>query len=287
MGKNSTIEWTHHTFNPWWGCQRVSKGCQHCYAETLAVKRRGLPIWGPPKTTQRHTKPHDSPYWREPLKWNTAAQLAGERHRVFCASMADVFESHPQLPPERAKLFCLIEETPHLDWLLLTKRPENVMLYAPISWLNGFPPNVWIGTSVEDQETADERIPILLQIPASIRFLSCEPLLGPIDLRRWLTLTRPDLVLNIEHACETRAFAHRDAWALHWVIAGGESGDGHRIMDLAWARSLRDQCLAAAVPFFFKQVGGRTPKAGGKELDGREWTAYPAPSIDHSMHTVP
>ena len=193
MGQDSKIEWTHHTFNHWWGCIKVSPGCEHCYAETLS-KRYGHSIWGPAKTTQRRT--FGEKHWVEPLKWDRLAQVSGERKRVFCASMADVFEDHPQLPSEREKLWALIEQTPMLDWLLLTKRPENVNRMLPDMWeLGGLPSNIWIGTSVENQEQADKRIPELLKVPARVRFLSCEPLLGPVDLSRWL----PDLNIPYEN----------------------------------------------------------------------------------------
>lgn len=239
MGQNSSIEWTDHTFNPWWGCLKVSPGCEHCYALTLS-KRFGHDIWGPPATTRRRT--FNEKHWREPLKWNAEAAKAGERKRVFCASMADVFEDHPQLPPERAKLWALIEQTPNLDWLLLTKRPENISGMVP--W--DFPDNVWIGTSCEDQQRADERIPHLLRVPAKVRFLSCEPLLGPVTLRRWV---RPS-----------------PGWAadlIHWVIVGGESGAGARPMHPQWARSLRDECQAAGdIAFHFKQWGQFVPANG-------------------------
>lgn len=245
--ENSKIEWTDHTFNPWWGCIKVSPGCEHCYAETFS-KRTGHNIWGPAKTTQRRL--FGDKHWAEPLKWNKAAEAAGKRQRVFCASMADVFEDHPQAVGERQKLFGLIERTPALDWLLLTKRPENIMGMLPDPWLyrcssteervDRIPDNVWIGTSVEDQANADKRIPELLKIPARIRFLSCEPLLGPINLR-----------LPAAHYYSGERIA--------WIIAGGESGHHARPMHPDWARSIRDQCIAAGVPFHFKQFGEYAP----------------------------
>lgn len=233
MGQNSSIEWTHHTFNPWWGCLKVSPGCEHCYALTLS-KRFGHDIWGPAKTTSRRT--FGEKHWAEPLKWNAEARTNNHRKRVFCASMADVFEDHPQVYDARLRLFNLIDETPNLDWLLLTKRPENIMGMLD-DWAVHFPQNIWIGTSCEDQQRADERIPHLLKVPARVRFLSCEPLLGPIKLDPW----------NGGHA------------DIHWVIAGGESGPGARPMHPDWARSLRDQCSAAGVAFHFKQWGEYGP----------------------------
>jgi protein gp37 len=259
MGENSAISWTDHTFNPWWGCARVSPGCQHCYAETFA-RRTGNDVWGQAAPRRFFGDKH----WAEPLRWNARAEQAGVRARVFCASMADVFEDRDDLVPERARLVDLIERTPWLDWLLLTKRPENVRDMVPGRWLwtatviNGagaervprWPANVWVGTTVEDQTRAYERLPWLLELPTPVRFLSCEPLLGPVDLTWWLH-------------------------GIGWVIVGGESGPKHRPLNLDHARSLRDQCTAAGVPFFFKQVGGRTPTTGGHLLDGVEWHQFP------------
>lgn len=249
MGAESKIEWTHHTFNPWRGCTKVSAGCKHCYAETMSGRNPAvLGVWGPKGTRVVAAES----YWRQPLKWNAAAAAAGERHRVFCASLADVFEGvdtmprseFPKVDTARERLWELIEQTPNLDWLLLTKRPENVNWFVPTAWIvSGFPPNVWIGTSVEDQAAADERIPHLLKVPARVRFLSCEPLLGPVDLEQ-------------AGAIESAG----PAWAgynahIEWAIVGGESGGNARPMVNRWARSLRDQCVAASVPFFFKQHG--------------------------------
>lgn len=242
MSQQSPIEWTDHTFNPWWGCVKVSQGCKHCYAETLAA-RYGHNVWGP----QGQRRLFGDKHWQEPLKWNQSAANAGQPARVFCASMADVFEENPALDSERAKLWPLIEATPWLRWQLLTKRPEMVRQMAP--WADVWPENVWIGTSVEDQSAAEQRLPYLHDVPASVRFLSCEPLLGPID----------DL----------------DLTGIHWVIAGGESGQRHRPVDVAWLRSLRDRCLEAQVPFFFKQWGGRTSKSGGRLLDDQIWSQFP------------
>lgn len=283
--QNSKIEWTDHTFNPWWGCQRVSPGCEHCYAEALA-HRYNFRVWGPAKTTDRREM--SANYWKQPLRWNKQAEKDGMRKRVFCASMADVFESHPQVTAWRSRLFDMIEQTPHLDWLLLTKRPENILDKVPYAWCEGFPRNIWIGTSVEDQRRADERIPHLLRVPARVRFLSCEPLLGAVDLSTWL----PSWVPQDEELFPI----HRN---IHWVIAGGESGHNARPMHPDWVRSLRDQCQAVGVAFFFKQWGEYTPyyeavedgyivqreyqkgvkrvgkHAAGRLLDGQEWSQFP------------
>ncbi len=256
MGTRTEIQWTDHTLNPWLGCQEVSPGCDHCYAATLASTRMGYNdngrthpvIWGPPRTTPRHVT--GAATWSQPLRWNRDAQQEGRQHRVFCASMADIFEFHPQLDEPRARLWDLVEATPHLDWQLLTKRPMNILRMVPASWRAGLPANVWIGTSVEDQERANLRIPHLVRVPARVRFLSCEPLLGPVDLTPWLD-------------------------ELHWVITGGESGPRARSLDPDWVRGLRDQCQTAGVALFHKQNGGRTPKAGGRDLDGRTWDEFP------------
>lgn len=242
MGEKTEISWCDATFNPWWGCVKVSPGCANCYAETFA-KRTGHSIWGPAATTQRRT--FGDKHWQEPLKWHADAVKAGERRRVFCASMADVFEAHPQLHTERALLWMLIEQTPALDWLLLTKRPENIADMVPSWWRadGDWPDHVWLGTTVEDQAAAEKRIPILRQFSAPVLFLSCEPLLGPLDLQ--------DLAYEVSGP----------EWAgvnklVDWVICGGESGPRSRPMHPDWARSLRDQCQAAGVAFFMKQMGG-------------------------------
>ena len=253
MGKDSGIEWTHHTFNPWWGCEKVSEACANCYAETWA-KRIGQSLWGR-KAPRRFFGDN---HWREPLKWNAEAVRSGERRRVFCSSMADVFEDRAELDIHRARLWDLIAATPMLDWLLLTKRPEHVEACVP--WGDSWPENVWLGTTAENQKWATVRVATITKIPARVRFLSCEPLLSEVDLTPWLE-------------------------DIDWVIAGGESGGKARPMELGWARSLRDQCRAAGVAFHFKQWGNWRPegdvmermskKTAGRELDGRTWDEYP------------
>jgi protein gp37 len=261
MAQNSNIEWTHHTFNPWRGCTKVSQGCKHCYAETLSKRNpAALGQWGP--KGQRVIAAES--YWQQPLKWDKAAKAAGERHRVFCASMADVFEGPESMPAEswplveaaRARLFALIEATPNLDWLLLTKRPQHILptlkrirhhwAISEREWPGLRTGNVWLGTSVEDQATADERIPHLLSIPAKVRFLSMEPLLGPVDLTR--------IPVDGGDVCALRG-AQPAYRPINWVIVGGESGANARPMHPQWVRDLRDQCEGAGVPFFFKQWG--------------------------------
>jgi protein gp37 len=283
MGKDSSIEWTDHTFNPWWGCSKVSPGCENCYAEAWA-KRVGEKVWGPTQERRFFREKH----WNEPLKWNTDADSEKQRKRVFCASMADVFELRNDLDPWRARLWALIDETPWLDWLLLTKRPQNIGEKVP--WTKEWPNNVWLGTTVEDQKRADERLPILLQFPAKCRFLSCEPLLGPVDLSAW-THRRP-----------------RNSHGIDWVIAGGESGSNARAMLPGWATRLRDECQQSGIPFHFKQWGHWVPvsapkgekttvrrfwdevmgveifmeakrkKIAGRHLDGITWDELPQPA---------
>lgn len=253
MGESTAIAWTDHTFNPWWGCERVSPGCQHCYAETFA-KRTGNLVWGKNADRRRFGDKH----WNEPLKWDRQAAAEGRQAFVFCASMADVFEDRPDHHDDRQRLWALIEDTPHLTWQLLTKRPEHVRDMVPVPWLLSWPHNVWIGTTVEDQQRANERVPVLLDVPAEVRFLSCEPLVGSVVLAPWL---------------------HE---GIGWVIVGGESGPRHRPLDLEHARVIRDECEEAGVPFFFKQVGGQFPTSGGDLLDGRLWKARPEPRLSGS-----
>jgi len=267
MGENSSIEWTDHTFNPWHGCTKISPACTHCYAETFS-KRVGhgkrLPtLWGP----KAERKFFGDEHWRTPLRWDAEAARTGRRARVFCASMADVFEALPgelgrRLETTRRRLWDLIAATPHLDWLLLTKRPENVNGMSP--WCGmPWPNHVWIGTTVEDQERADERIPHLQAVPARVRFLSCEPLLGPVRIAPWLSRQEP--IHFVPFTPEARAAHGEEGPRVHvhkgidWVIAGGESGPRARPMHPEWARSLRDQCVAAGVPFLFKQWGEWAP----------------------------
>ncbi len=247
MGESSSIEWTDHTFNPWWGCQRVSPGCERCYAETFA-NRLGLKVWGP--TSDRRF--FGAKHWANPIEWDRMADRDGVRARVFCASMADVFEDRRDLDEPRARLWRTIEQTPHLDWQLLTKRPENMRRLSPTSWQNKWPRNVWAGCTAEDQKRADERIPELINVPASIRFVSYEPAIGPVDfgLLRLAMGTDDDVVAE-----EDAEIYGIGTGPIDWVIVGGESGPGSRSFDLAWARSVIAQCKRAGVAVFFKQAG--------------------------------
>lgn len=259
MAENSNIEWTHHTFNAWIGCTKVGPGCDNCYAE--AWDARGLQgqeaRWGPHAKRTR-TAPAN---WRKPLSWDRAAAKAGERHRVFCSSLADVFDNHASILPEwRADLWALIRATPNLDWMLLTKRPGNIAKMLPEDWGRGYP-NVWLGCTVVNQAEADRDIPKLLDVPARVRFLSMEPLLGPVNILKpqfgaayCAAKCKPGCLARGDEECPQ--FSTGD---LDLVIVGGESGPRARPMHPDLARSLRDQCVAAGVPFFFKQWGEWAP----------------------------
>lgn len=330
MGANTTIEWAHHTFNPFFGCTKVGPGCDNCYAEQLMDKRLHKVKWGVGEQRVRTSESN----WQQPLKWDREAARLGIRYRVFCASLADVFDNAVD-PQWRADLFSLIEATPHLDWLLLTKRIGNVMKMLPSNTSNEEAadfarlwPNVWIGATIVNQEEADRDIPKLLAIPAAKRFLSMEPLLGPVDISRYMWPVHPRWPEKYDSPAEAIADGaevtyHRQAliskdWADHlvnWVIVGGESGPNARPMHPDWARSLRDQCVAAGVPILFKQWGEWIPaefpsseecfaedgsertlegrikrlrvdghvdmarigkKAAGRLLDGRTWDEVPS-----------
>lgn len=277
MGKNSKIEWTHHTFNPWRGCTKISPGCTNCYAEKLSKRNPAtLGVWGDHGT---RVVAVDS-YWQQPPKWNRDAKQVRERRRVFCASLADVFEDRPELVEPRYRLFDLINQTPDLDWLLLTKRPENVIrIYDDISNHFGWDEdmsvmNIWLGVTVENQEYADRRIPELLKIPASVRFLSCEPLLGPVSLEHVnfgneIAIDLHDVLFpqrGPRYPGNGKPFPQYPGNSIDWVIAGGESGPNARPSHLDWFRSLRDQCKAANVPFHFKQMGEHEPTVAAADL---------------------
>lgn len=235
MGANTKIEWTHHTANTWWGCTKVSDGCKNCYAEAWS-NRWGENIWGK-NASRRMIKS----VWGDVRKWAVAAAAAGERRRVFWGSMMDVCEDRPDLVEPRKRMCGLIEELEDLDFLLLTKRPENYPTLMP--WKQ-WPKNAWAGTSVEDQPAAVRRIPLLSLVPASIRFLSCEPLLGPIDLRTGV-YTVGNRMLGTSLG------------PIHWAIFGGESGARARSMDLRWLLFAVGQCRSAGVAPFVKQLGAR------------------------------
>jgi protein gp37 len=270
--KTTKIEWCDHTWNAWIGCQKVSPGCVNCYAAvntfTRVQRAKGRELWGP---TERHHFP--GKHWNEPHKWNTEAKKAGVRRRVFCGSMMDVFE-RPKNPDtlaslnfEREKLWLLIDDTPDLDWLLLTKRPENASECLPSDWLeSGLPKNIWMGTTVEDQRRCDERVPHLLKIPAAVRFLSCEPLLDSVELRGpWEGCGDCDRCTDgAERQCSLGYWLnclHPDG--IQWVIVGGESGGGARPMQLDWMRQIVLDCANLGVACFAKQFGARPMDIAG------------------------
>lgn len=312
MAENSRIEWTTHTFNPWRGCQRVAPECDHCYAEAMSKRNPAtLGTWGPAGTRVVAAES----YWRAPVRWNANAEGAEERPRVFCASLADVFEDWHgpmvnsvglplydvdgrlmELAPGqfflqarepatmddvRRRLFRLIDATPNLDWLLLTKQPENVERLTPTYFPGGYVaeagtmnqegprPNVWIGTSAGTQESADRFIPHLLKVPAAVRFLSCEPLLGPVDLSAFMGGPYASLPGDVVEPNYNAGIS--------WVIVGGESGPHARPCDVEWIRSIVRQCREAGVRCFVKQLGSRPEFAPGKAV--RWATAGPTQAL--------
>lgn len=331
MGQNSQIEWTDHTFNPWMGCTKVSPGCTHCYAEREMDAHWHKVKWGPQGVRVRTSKAN----WRQPLRWNketwwmcmacgyrgavtkfndvsvglesfsahcpecNSPEVHDARQRVFCASLADVGDHHPSVLNEWIEdLVRLVGQTQNLDWMLLTKRPEDLLARFGMFWgLEKWPENVWVGVSAEDQKCANERIPILQKIPAAVRFISCEPLLGHIDLSEavdpdedawdeanamdedgapeefveeceaecdWVNYGQ-DLVRNPEHRDWLRnrrlvaGFRTLKHGVIDLVITGGESGPNARITDVNHFRSLRDECQQAGIKFFFKQFGEYAP----------------------------
>jgi protein gp37 len=239
---DTIIAWTDHTFNPWIGCSRVSAGCKHCYAERLVTTRMGREgLWGATAARMRTS----AAYWRRPSRWQAQAEREGRTRMVFCGSLCDVFEDHPDVVAVRRDLWELIRRTPNLIWQLLTKRPENVAGMLPSDWGSGWP-NVWLGTSIEDERVLHRR-DALVANPAVVHFVSWEPALGPLD------------GLDLDD--------------VEWVIAGGESGPGYRPFDHAWARRMRDRCRERGVAFFFKQSAAPRTETGIR-LDGeivREW----------------
>jgi protein gp37 len=248
MSEKTGISWTDHTFNPWWGCAHVSPGCANCYAETLAA-RYGQDVWG----KQAPRRIFGDKHWAEPLKWDRQAKAEGRQRRVFCASMADVFEPHPSVLTERVRLWDLVVRTAHLDWQILTKRPENAEFMTP--WKT-WPPNVWLGTSVEDQQRADERIPVLQNTygPA-LRFLSVEPLIAPVTLSK-----------------------HLERGGIDWIIVGGESGPNRREMKHSWLYRVVAEAQAYGVLVFVKQDSG--PRSGMRgDIDPELWALKQYPGM--------
>lgn len=310
MGTKTEISWTDATFNPWWGCAKVSEACDNCYAERWA-KRTGWAVFGPTSTRRLFGDHH----WNDPLRWNRQAQKDGLRVKVFCGSMCDVFEDRKDLMTERSRLCELIEQTAYLDWLLLTKRPQNALDLVPPRWNLVWPQNIWFGITAENQARLEERWRYAARIPVKIKFVSIEPIIGPVNL-------------HLATACDCYCNEYQNAECpgtnglcimqrkLDWVIVGGETGPGARPCHPDWVRSLRDQCQAAGVAFHLKQMGEWThiynsksaeakqriqltvngtdgsdlhnsdnggdvwmyrvgKKAAGRMLDGKEWLEFP------------
>lgn len=245
MSIKTIIAWTNHTFNIAWGCTKISPGCANCYADTLST-RYGHDIWGPKKPRRTFGEKH----WAEPIAWNQLARSQRQIHRVFCSSMCDIGEDHPTIDREREKLWPLIRSTPWLHWQLLTKRADRLQKILPKDWGQGYP-NVWLGVSIE-RDDYTWRAERLRRIPASIRFISYEPALGPL----------PSLDLE----------------EIDWVIYGGESGPGFRAHDLAWPRTMRDRCRQEGVAFFYKQSAAYRTETG-TTLDGETIREFPQPRI--------
>lgn len=288
MGETSKIEWTQATWNVAVGCHKVSAGCANCYMYDY-MKRYGRD----PRVVTR-TSPG---VFNLPLRKNKdGSWKVPDGAKVFTSSLTDFF--HEDIDAFRDEAWAIIRQRPGLTFQILTKRPERIMAHLPKDWGKGYQ-NVWIGTSVENQEQADLRIPHLLQVPAQVRFLSMEPLLGPVELgtlwirgstsratvlgeafnwSRWIgpcgcseardPWTRCD-------DCDAAGWIPEPCRGIQWVILGAESGSNARPMQADWARSVRDQCVAAGVPFFLKQMYVDGHKVGTPDLDGQKWTEVP------------
>ena len=253
MAENSAISWTHSTFNPVIGCTKVSAACDFCYAEDHAKKWEPLVTWGKPgqKSILRRTSESN---WRKPLAWNKAAKQSRKEHRVFCASLSDVFDNDWESETRR-DLWDLIGATPHLTWLLLTKRPQNILKMIPTSWAGRLLDHIWIGTTTEDQAEFDRRWPYLQEVPARTKFISYEPALGPLSFAKMTPKSMPD-----------------------WVICGGESGPHRRPFDLAWAYEMQNQCRQFSISFFFKQDSSHKPGCRGRANDDL-WLSKQLPGV--------
>ncbi|HSV65832.1 MAG TPA: phage Gp37/Gp68 family protein [Mycobacteriales bacterium] len=278
---HSPIEWTDSTWNPVTGCTKVSPGCDHCYAERITTRFQGPGAFGTVTTHPDRLS--------QPARWRTG-------RRVFVNSMSDLF--HPAVGLDLlAGVFAVMAGTPRHTYQILTKRPARARALlggpglehaardkhhastGPAGDWRWPLPNVWLGVSVETQQWAETRVPALLATPAALRFVSAEPLLGPVDLTPWLA--SPHHHAEGHHDPDTRwvgaPIGPEPLRLLDWVITGGESGPRARPADPGWVRALRDACVTTGVPFFFKQWGGRTPKTGGRTLDGHTWQQYPTP----------
>lgn len=293
MAETTKIAWADATFNPWRGCTKVSEGCDNCYAETMSHRNPSvLGVWGDDGKRALAAEA----YWRQPFKWNRQAEKERRRRRVFCLSLGDWLEDREDLIQPRGRLLIIIANTPWLDWLLLSKRLEGWRdrmhevvrethdggdLLAS-NWLDGeFPDNVWVGASVENQQWAEPRILTLLQIPAKIRFLSVEPMIGPIDIHNLFVGARMvvDRVLPDKSAeCHVTGYDY-----LHWVIIGGESGPGARGFDIHHALDLVRQCNEADCPVFVKQMGDHVVANDG--IDAADY--FPGPvKLEPTLHAA-
>lgn len=258
MGEISSIQWTHGSFNPWWGCEKIAQvdgrpsACDFCYAERDS-HRWGHNVWGHGTTRRLFGDKH----WNEPIHWNEKAKKAGTRKRVFTASFGDICEDRRDLDPLRERLMGVVDDTPWIDWLFLSKRPWFYNRFFP--WKNGWPKNVWVGTTTEDQHWFDFRMDALAKVPAVLRFVSAEPLFSKINIAR--------------HAS-----------SLHWVITGGESGAQARFSDIEHIRDLKEQSVAAKIPFFYKQFLLPNKHVDhSPELDGRTWLEVPnSPALEET-----
>ncbi|MGD0158367.1 MAG: phage Gp37/Gp68 family protein [Terracidiphilus sp.] len=253
--KNSKINWTTHTFNCWEGCTKVSPGCTHCFGKKRDDRQMVEPVshWGPGAPRRIMS---DS-YWKQPLAWDREAANGGTRPRVFCGSLCDWADDEAPAG-QRDRLWELIRQTPHLDWLLLTKRAANIQRYLPDDWGSGYP-NVWLGVTSENKQHGLPRLDVLRQIPAAVRFLSCEPLLedlGEIDLN-----------------------------GINWVIIGGETGPNARSMDTVWAKSIIEQCRAQGVAPWMKQLG-KQPSENGETLTVPDANGSNAENMDRWPDTL-
>lgn len=252
MAELTGISWTDSTFNPWIGCAKVSPGCDNCYAKVSTPSRTMSIAWGPNEIRRRTSLSN----WALPRRWNAdhsrfAAQN-GRRRRVFCASLADVFDIRVD-STWRDELWKLIRETPNLDWLILTKRIGNVSNMLPPDWKSNFG-NVWLGISVVNQEEEDRDVSKLLRTPAALHWLSMEPLLGPV---------------SIDKPCELVGKQPE------WIVVGGESGPHARPTESNWVEDLRQQCQSRNIAFFFKQWGGTSKNKGGCDLARQEFKSWP------------
>lgn len=267
MGADTAISWTNASWSPWHGCSKVSAGCRNCYAASFSERvghgKRLPTIWG----VDAERKFLSDEHWKNPLRWQRKAARRGERMRVFCASMADVFEIHAnaetnaRMDAERERLWGLISQTPNLDWQILTKRPENIQGLIPKTWaLDGAPDNVWLGTTAENQEAFDARWEHLARVNARVHFISYEPAIGPLVLKC--------------NGCGFDVGAHLapdqggcSGWFPSWVIVGGESGAKRRPFEIDWLRRVAQDCSRARIALFTKQDSGPRPGMQGRIPD--------------------